>query len=278
MDNLIYKRTKFDRDLNDDGGLWKLWLPQSLTQKAIQFAHDSPDACHGGYAKTLKRIKEWYYWPNMSSEIYAYVKKCDICATSNVHNQKMRPMMGKQIEVQRKFQHLYADFLGEYPSTAKGNKHIFVCIDQMTKLVSIKPMRKATSRNVCNYLEEELFPVYGVPESIFTDNAKQFTSKEFEKFLTDYGIKHMKPPYYSAQANASERVNREIIKSIRVFASENHEKWDIMLHKIIVALKSGYHQSIGVSPYYATFGQTMITHGASYELLKKLKAIEGGDI
>lgn len=279
QDGLVYKRTRFSiRDEEENGCAWKLWLPRGLTQQAIKNAHDSPETCHGGSAKTMKRLQEWYYWPNMPTEVKEYVRQCEVCATSNVPNKQMRPTMGQPIEVCRSFQNLYIDFLGEYPSTKNGNRYIFICIDQLTKFVFLKPMKKSTAYNVCKFFEEELMSTFGVPEMVFSDNARQFLSKEFQKMMSDYGIRHLKPPYYHAQANASERMNREVIKSIRVFAHENHATWDVMLHKISMALRSGYHQSIGTSPYYAAFGQNMILHGSSYELLRKLQALSGTDV
>lgn len=278
QDGLIYKRTKFsNRDEEENVCAWKLWLPKGLTQQAIKNAHDAPETCHGGSAKTIKRLQEWYYWPNLAIEVKEYIKQCDVCATANVPNKQMRPAMGQPFEVGRSFQNIYIDFLGEYPMTKNGNKYIFICIDQLTKFVFLKPMKKSTAYNVCKFFEEEFMPTFGVPEMVFSDNARQFLSKEFQKLMSDYGIRHLKPPYYHAQANASERMNREVIKSIRVFANENHVTWDVMLHKISIALRSGYHQSIGTSPYYAAFGQNMILHGASYQLLRKMQALNGND-
>ena len=34
------------------------------------------DAAHGGFAKTLNKVKRLYYWPRMTSEIKEYVSKC----------------------------------------------------------------------------------------------------------------------------------------------------------------------------------------------------------
>ena len=36
--------------------------------------HDPPKAAHGGMAKTLDRIRQYFYWPNMTVHVRAYVK------------------------------------------------------------------------------------------------------------------------------------------------------------------------------------------------------------
>lgn len=52
-------------------------------------------------------------------------------------------------------------------------------------------MKEATTSNVIKFLEEQVFQQFGVPETIHSDNGKQFVSKEFNKMLEDYKINGM---------------------------------------------------------------------------------------
>lgn len=119
--------------------------------------------------------------------------------------------------------------------------------------------------------------MFDVPEEVFTDNGSQFLSNIFQKFLSDYGVKHLKTPSHSPQSNASERLNRSIIQGIRLQITENHSKWDQNLHSIEFSLRSTTHETIGVSPHFALFGSEMICHGSIYELLRKLHCLEETD-
>lgn len=142
----------------------------------------------------------------------------------------------------------------------------------MTKFIFLKPFRSATSINVINFFQNELFSTYGVPQFIHSDNGKQFVAKDFKDFLSKYGIEHIKTGLYSPQANASERSNREIVSKIRNFLKndKDHRNWDREISKILSVLRSDYHTSIKCSPYYALFGQNMVQHGSSYKILEKI--------
>lgn len=272
-DNFIYKRVHFRQGVEDEeDSLWRLWIPKSLTMSVIQSGHDSVVSCHGGFAKTLSRIRQKYYWPSMSKDVRSYVQNCDKCKMVKSNNQILKPPMGSQFLTNRPFERLYCDFLGPYPLTKSKNTCIFICLDHLTKYIFLKAFKNANSANVILFYQTELFPAFGVPKFIHSDNAKQFTSKEMIEFFSLYGIKHIKTGFYAPQSNASERANREIITKIRVFLEnkDNHSDWDKYIPQILSILRSDYHSAIKCSPYYAAFGQNMIQHGSSYNILEKL--------
>lgn len=143
----------------------------------------------------------------------------------------------------------------------------------MTSRYTHQPCNK---RN--KFLVEEIFYKFGVPECIHSDNGKQFTSEAFKELLSAFGIKHKRTTIHSPQANASERVNQTILNSIRSYLQTDHSKWDEHLPKIECALRSTIHASTGTSPYFALIGYHMITHADAYKILRKLNALEDGEI
>lgn len=87
----------------------------------------------------------------------------------------MRPTMGKYSEISRPFQKLYIDFLGPYPRSKSGNSMIVIVVDQFSKFVFLKAIRKASANAVVEFLKHEIFHLFGIPEILFSDNGKQFT-------------------------------------------------------------------------------------------------------
>lgn len=130
---------------------------------------------------------------------------------------------------------------------------------------------------IVKYLTEEIFNCYGVPEVVVTDNGTQFKSKEFESLLKKFGVKHQLTATYSPQSNASERVNRSINAALRSYIKDDQRQWDIYLSSINCALRNSVHQSIGESPYKIVFGQSMLTHGKDYDVIRRLKFLEDSD-
>lgn len=130
-------------------------------------------------------------------------------------------------------------------------------------------MREATTANVISFLTREVFHKFGVPETIHSDNGKQFTAKEFGKMMDMYKIKHLKTAFYAPQSNAAERVNQSILAAIRAYMEEDHRDWDLYLSEIECALRTSVHSATGVTPFFALFGHNMFTSGVDYHLARK---------
>ena len=217
-DGFVYKRTEFCRgDAIQEDRAWKLWVPPELREKLLTTAHTAVSSGHGGIHKTLASLKETYYWPGMVKEVQALIKGCDVCKCSKTGSYMHKPLMGNQVITERPFQRLYIDFMGPYPRSKEGNTCLFVCLDHFSKFVFLKPMRKACATNVVKFLENEVFKIFGVPESLHSDNGKQFVSGVFRQFLEGFGVNHVKTGFYSPQANASERVHRSVLQMVRAY-------------------------------------------------------------
>jgi len=170
---------------------WKLWAPSGLVPVALKNAHDDPLASHGGVRKTLERLRRYYYWPGLVKDVKEYIRSCDTCKMNKAPNQALRPPMGKASESARAFQKLYIDFLGPYPRSRSGNIGIFIVLDHYSKFVFLKAVKRLSAEVVVKYMQQELFHVFGVPETIMSDNGSQFKSEAFQKFLREYKVSHL---------------------------------------------------------------------------------------
>ena len=87
MDNWDSKMPLRKTTLDDGTHLWthaqsnKLAIPpdQELYRQILQRWHDAPTAGHLGRDETMRRILEFYYWPNMSTWIAKYIWGCAVC-------------------------------------------------------------------------------------------------------------------------------------------------------------------------------------------------------
>ena len=279
LDGMIFKRTNFvTKDPELEESTWKLYIPAALTSTLIEKAH-APETCsHGGIAKTLHRLRRWYFWPKMTVQVRNYVKTCETCNLTKSVNIELRPPIGNQVITSRPFQKLYIDFLGKYPRSKRGKAYIFIVVDHFTKFTFLKAMKDATTANVIEFLVKEVFLKFGTPEIIHSDNGKQFVAKAFEEMVKTYQIRHLKTPIYSPQSNAAERVNQSILAAIRAYMKTDHRDWDLYLPEIESALRTSVHSATGVTPFCALFGYEMYTHGADYNLARRLSMLEDNEL
>lgn len=71
----LYKQIK-----TKNGDLsYRIYIPSDRIRIALEECHDLPTAAHGGIHKTLYRLREHYFWPNMEADTREYVRNCEVC-------------------------------------------------------------------------------------------------------------------------------------------------------------------------------------------------------
>jgi len=99
------------------------------------------------------------------------------------------------------FELIHIDHYGPVHS-GRSKKHIFVVVDGFTKITN--------TREVIIALKDYI-RAYSKPKCIISDRGSCFTSKEFDDFMLEFDIKHMKIATGSPQANGQvERINRSL--------------------------------------------------------------------
>lgn len=73
----------------------------------------------------------------------------------------------------------------------KRNRYFMSFLKQHTSkmFILLQSMRKATSKSVIKFLENNVFSVFGSPERLVSDNGTQFNSHLFKSFLEEYSVK-----------------------------------------------------------------------------------------
>jgi hypothetical protein len=72
-----------------------------------------------------------------------------------------------------------------------------------------------------------------------------------------YRISQTFAPYYSPQANPTERVNRVIKTTISSYVVKHHKDWDIYLRESAYALNTSVHSATGYTPAYLNLGREL---------------------
>lgn len=91
--NVVYKFIKPSRI--SGSGCWKICVPLKSRSDVIKECHDDLLAAHGGYFKTLARIRQQYFWLKMANDTHSYVRACGICKTTKSPNVCQQSTMGE---------------------------------------------------------------------------------------------------------------------------------------------------------------------------------------
>lgn len=123
-------------------------------------------------------------------------------------------------------------------------------------------MPGGTTGRILSLLRTEVFSRYGYPRCLLSDNGSQFTSRQWQLALSEWGIEHWTTPTYQPQANPTERRNRDLKQILRVhLLDKQHRTWDQHLPKSLFALRQRGNRITGYSPAELFFGRRLCRPG-----------------
>ena len=108
-------------------------------------------------------------------------------------------------------------------------------------------MQSTTSQRTIEVLRE-LFSSYGLPEQVVSDNGPQFVSAEFETFMRNNGIKHIRcAPYHPSSNGLAERFIQTFKKAM---LAGDREGCDLKyrLCQFLLKYRSSPHTTTDVAP------------------------------
>ena len=122
--------------------------------------------------------------------------------------------------------------------------------------------RRSHLRHLYTISRRCIVSVFGVPESITTDNGSQFTSAMWKQLMDVWGIRsHFTTPYHPESNGLVERFHRRLKESLNALATEEPEKWFWKLPCSLLAIRTTLKPDIGASPADLVFGEGLAVPG-----------------
>lgn len=263
INEVLYKEMPINERVDTNN--LKICVPYEYRLSILTESHDAKTSAHAGFYKMLNKIRTNYYWPKMHQHILDYVNNCTVCKTVKPPNENMKVPIGSFRDPEQPWQWISSDHCGPFVRSRSGNRFLCVVVDNFTKFVVLKPMKKASTKELIEFVKNDVFLRYGTCKVFTSDNGPAYKSQSYEEFMNMYGVKHFKTAYYNPKANSTEIYNKSINNAVRSYIEENHDRWDENLNEIAFALNQNINSTTKMSPFYANFGRHPITNGAAYE-------------
>jgi len=243
-------------------GRQRLVMPDDAATKSavLRLLHDDPFfGGHFGQSKTLRLVREYFFWPRAAADVQAYVRACESCQAFKPTNRapagKLRPMPVPDGPRQL----VAMDFMGPLPSTRHGHTGIMVIVDLFSKFARFVPLK---SQCLATDAAATFFSVwvkdFGLPDTLVTDRDTRFTGNFWRALMDNAAIKHCKTTAYHPQTDGqTERVNRSLLAYLRHFVGETHADWDEHLANAESAYNNTSHDSTGMAPAYLMLGHAI---------------------
>jgi len=152
---------------------------------------------------------------------------------------------------------VYMDFVGTLTRTKRGHSAILVVLDGFSKFLTFYPVRRISAQVVVDCHERNYFPIYGVPQTIITDNASVFRYKQVNQLCFKWAVKHATTTPYYPQVSLVERANRNLKSALKVFHHQSQNRWDEHLPLLSAAFNTAVHESSKCTPQLLFLGREL---------------------
>ena len=239
--------------------LWKgvLYVPDhtNLRLLLLQSCHDHHLAGHPGVTKTVQVLRRRYYWPNMSADVYRYVRACASCRRNKtVRHKTYGPLRFLPIP-ERPWSSISMDFI-EWLPVSQGFDTILVVVDRLTKMALFIPTHSNDDVPwLARHFLEHVFSKHGTPSDIVSDRGKHFVSRFWVLLCTLLGIQsNLSTAYHPETDGQTERTNQILEQYLRMYINYEQDDWATLLPYAKFAYNNTPQSATGVSPFFANKG------------------------
>ena len=228
-------------------------MPRSGLPSLLYVLHDSPLSGHLGKNRTLRVVKERFWWPGWSGDVACYVRSCIPCQIRKGDANKTVAPLHPSTPMDHPWQRLAMDVLCLPPS--HGYSYVLVIVDYFSKWVEAFPIRDKSAVTICNILLNEIFWRYGPPTFLHSDRGKEFVASIVHQLTSLSSVYQTHTPAYAPRGDGqAERQIRTLNDMLSKYATDKGQ-WFPYLGPCLSAVRSTVSETTGFSPFEVLFGR-----------------------
>lgn len=233
-------------------------LLKELKEKLIRIYHGGSQG-HLGIKTTVAMMKKNNHnWVNLKNDVKKFISLCPTC---QINSPKSNVASDSYNIASRPWEKLVVDYLGPLPEQ-NGYKYILVCTDSFSRFTELRASSNVKAADFADFIINVIFPRYGVPRVIQSDNASNFAAQLNADLATLLGYSHVfSTPYNSPENGTVEVTNRIIGKHLRDFLATlaNKKNWLNYIPLIQRILNFSYNPVIDTYPAQCLYGDRLDT-------------------
>ncbi|XP_014664331.1 PREDICTED: uncharacterized protein K02A2.6-like [Priapulus caudatus] len=216
---------------------------------------------HSGVEATLRRAREYVYWPQMAQEITEWIQTCATCMEYS-NAQPQLPLMSHEVP-NRPWEKIGVDLM-----FLEGEEYL-VTVCYRSNFWEVDRLYKSTAKSVINKLTNH-FARYVIPDKMVSDNGPPFSSREFASFIKRLNIKHQTISPYNSKANG--HVESAVKSAKKVMKKCRRSGEDLLL--ALLNLRNTPTQGVDSSPSQRFLGRRTKTRVPTTASLLKPRSHE----
>lgn len=212
---------------------------------------------HIGMRKLYEILKkDGHSWENMYNDINRFVNNCTVCIERK--DGKSKNQENIPINASRTFEKIMIDIYGPLPVTRNGSKYILAVVDVFSRYPMLIQLRNTETSDVINAILKHWIPIFGYPNTLVSDNARNLKSLLFDKFCKEFGIqREYSSPYHPQGNGIVERLARTVKDRVYAASKQFGKEWNETLPLIEMGLRASNVKNTKYSSHEIVFGNKL---------------------
>lgn len=237
--------------------------PKTVTDEHEKLAlmsqfHDNPIfGGHTGQKKLYAKLRNNYYWRNMTRDIARFVRNCEICQLTKVKPKTREPMVLTPTP-QKPFDTVVIDTIGPLTQSCQGNRYAVTMICDLTKYLVVAPVPTKEASVVAKAILTEFILKYGLMKKILTDLGTEYVNQVLTQLCNLLKITHATSTGYHHQTvGAIERNHRTFNEYLRSYIEDKLGDWENYIQYFAFCYNISNNSSINhkYTPYELVFSK-----------------------
>ena len=221
-------------------------IPNVGRSKVMDELHEG----HPGISRIKGLVSGVVWWPGIDADLEKKVKECCACE-ANKKSPALAPLHTWDWP-SHPWTRLHIDHAGPFLG-----KTFLVLVDAHSKWMDVVIVPSTSSQVTIKALHP-IFATHGLPEIIVSDNGSAFTSEEFQEFVKQNGIRHLRSaPYHPASNGLAERAVQTFKNAMKKATTSDLETH---LSRFLFQYRITPHTTTGVSPAELLMGRQPRSH------------------
>ena len=227
------------------------YLPAPVRRPYFESVHN---LSHPGIRASRKLMADRFAWPEMNKDVARFVRECSGCQRAKVGRHTKAPI--QPIPMPRgRFKHIHMDLVGPLP-ICKGFRYLLTTVDRFSRWPEAFPIVNMEAKTVAEAFIAGYVSRFGTPETITTDQGRQFESTLFRNLTEALGVCRIRTSPYHPQANGMvERFHRSLKTAIK--AQDEPNNWLEYLPLALLSLRTCEKRDFNASPAEMLYGESL---------------------